>query len=420
MRKEPQFDDDVNASALQSSAVAPQPEGLINGSGEPRRSSVPWILWFLVVICLALSFGMAWFGLDEAGRYQAALNRASAQALELEATIERINEAQAEGIGALAQSDAQMRQALASMEARLAGELTDKLASIQAQQTEKNEAMDGSIADLEKRMEAAAAEREAQQRRLDPLASIPESISKVQTSIDNLETAIATIEQETQANEVSVNALTSRLSQVSEALQTETNRINQLSSIEGNVKILSEELTTKIRQLENQTVSLTADLEQGRARSDQLAALPARIDRLSEEVALVSQQISSERVRLDAIAELPTQFSAVVEEQRAQQLSMVELSDQLIELQRLQGDEGQSLDAIAGRVRAVEDELVKMESDPGQALAVEVLAEQVDQLSAAVSESTKLLQAVDASRKQLAQRLIDLEERLNQSLQAQE
>ena len=66
---------------------------------------------------------MAFFGLEEAGRYQAALSQAESQAEELEATIQRLNQAQTQGIGELAQSDAQMRKMVQSVEARLKSDL---------------------------------------------------------------------------------------------------------------------------------------------------------------------------------------------------------------------------------------------------------------------------------------------------------
>ena len=76
---------------------------------------------------------MAFFGLEEAGRYQAALTQAESQARELESTIDRLNDTQAQGIGELAQSDAQMRKMVQSVEARLKSDVTRDLDALAKQ-----------------------------------------------------------------------------------------------------------------------------------------------------------------------------------------------------------------------------------------------------------------------------------------------
>ena len=96
-RKEPQFSDDLNKPI----AVA-EPTDFVRSdiSGENARRVTPtpstrsnsnWLLWLFVVVSLCVSFGMAFFGLEEAGRYKAALTQAESQARELESTIDRLN-----------------------------------------------------------------------------------------------------------------------------------------------------------------------------------------------------------------------------------------------------------------------------------------------------------------------------------------
>ena len=121
-RKEPQFNDDLNKPI----AVAEPTEFVRSDIGSEnarrvtptpsKRSNSNWLLWLFVVVSVCVSFGMAVFGLEEAGRYQAALTQAETQARELESTIDRLNDAQAQGIGELAQADAQMRKMVQSVE----------------------------------------------------------------------------------------------------------------------------------------------------------------------------------------------------------------------------------------------------------------------------------------------------------------
>ena len=133
-RKEPQFSDEINAT----SSIA-EPMGAVDLSrhtassvlGNESRSSQTgsqWLLWLFVTVSLCVSFGMAFFGLEEAGRYKAALDKAERQAAELETTIDRLNKVQSQGIGELAQSDAQMRQMMTNVENKL---LKDFSADIQ-------------------------------------------------------------------------------------------------------------------------------------------------------------------------------------------------------------------------------------------------------------------------------------------------
>jgi chromosome segregation ATPase len=258
---------------------------------------VPWLLWLFVLVSLAVSFGVALFGLEEAGRYQAALTKAQDQAATLEATIARLNEAQAEGIGELAQSDAQMRQMVASVESRL-----------------------------------------------------QEQLSK---DLDALRASVQSVEQST----------------------------NQL----GDQLDVSKEATT------------------------------ASINRLQEGVALVAEQLNQERTRLDSLSETRTAVQTLSEQVRslreAENQNQQSITANTEALENL----SQSVFALQASVSAVEDQ---MQSGGPAALAVEVLNEQVEQLSTQLDQHDELLQAVDASRQQLTRRIVELDERVKQVRQS--
>ncbi|MGB2332652.1 MAG: hypothetical protein ACPH5O_05360, partial [Litorivicinaceae bacterium] len=135
-RKEPKFNDDPNTPILASTPkdfVRPdlEPEAQNPPKLErPKRTGSNWLLWLFVVVSLCVSFGMAFFGLEEAGRYQAALTRAENQAKVLEETIDKLNRLQTQGIGELAQSDAQMRQMVSSVQTSLAEEVEKKFSNV--------------------------------------------------------------------------------------------------------------------------------------------------------------------------------------------------------------------------------------------------------------------------------------------------
>ena len=134
-RKEPQFNDEMNTTGSISepgqtggSNIDIPLMGLGNESKSAQTGS-QWLLWLFVMVSLVVSFGMAFFGLEEAGRYKAALDNAERQAVELEETIDRLNQIQIEGIGELAQSDAQMRQMMKNVENKLLKEFSTEIKS---------------------------------------------------------------------------------------------------------------------------------------------------------------------------------------------------------------------------------------------------------------------------------------------------
>ncbi len=302
-RKEPQFNDEGSATVLDVSPTETLADALPSSEATaPPVNRTPWLLWFLVVISLALSFGMAFFGLDEAGRYQAALDRAESQAAALEETIERLNKAQTQGIGELAQSDAQMRQTVASLEARLQGDLESQLAPLKSTQSDLAEAQNATSQSMN-------------------------SLRKV---------------------------LDERLALVSEQINIERNRIDELSGLNSALQSLE-----KIAQ---------------------------------------TTQLSVQSI----------------------QTSMAQLSENLEAIERAQQQDRTRVDQVAFELGAVEENITQLRKDPSQALALDLAVEQIERLSVEVSKQGQLLQAVDASRKQLTQRLIDLDERLNLALQPRE
>ena len=284
-RKEPQFNDDASAAILTATPSEARVSEPPKTGAPVVRSATPWLLWFLVVISLALSFGMAFFGLDEAGRYQAALNKAESQAKSLEATIERLNAAQAQGIGELAQSDAQLRQTLVSLEQR-----------------------------------------------------IQESVS------------------------------------------------------------------AQLKPLTDRQVQLDRSITANKGSSD-------------ERLALLAEQLNTERNRIDALADSASALAALQTASNESRQAIEMIRGQLETLTTAQAELSQAISTLRVGIDGVNAEIQRLSGDSGQSLAVDLVIEQVDRLAQEVSAQGQLLQAVDASRKQLTQRLIDLDERLNQTAQ---
>lgn len=296
-RQEPKFGDDLSTQGSEP-APAPVNQRPAPPPPPPSKSSVPWLLWLFVLVSLAVSFGVALFGLEEAGRYQAALTKAQDQAATLEETIARLNEAQAEGIGELAQSDAQMRQMVTSVESRIQDELSKDLDALRA-----------SVKSFEQTASQLADQFDASQ----------------------------------EANAASINRLQEGLSLVAEQLNQERTRLDTLIETRTAVQTLSEQVRS-LRDTGN--------------RSQESAAANAR------------------------------------------------------ELENL----AQSLFALQASVSAVEDQI---QSAGPAVLGVEVLGEQVEQLSTQFEQQDELLQAVDASRQQLTRRIVELDEQVKQLRQSE-
>jgi predicted nucleic acid-binding Zn-ribbon protein len=311
-RKEPQFNDDLNtpiAVADPKELVRPdaKPETLRNPTVQnPKQSGSNWLLWMFVIVSLFVSFGMAFFGLEEAGRYQAALTQAESQAKELEATIQRLNESQTQGIGELAQSDAQMRKMVQSVEARLKSDVTKDL----------------------------------------------EALSK------------------------------------------------QVKSLQQDVK--------------KQVKSLQEDVKKSDASSK---AVQSKLD---ESVALLSEQINTERTRIDAVSGTRQAVMALSEELRALKEAHTTLNGSLQQVSIGQAATEQTVKDIQLVVEGINEQLAQLATANNALIGLEVLSEQVDRLAQQAKQQQQVIDAVDASRKQLTQRIIDLDGRVNLALSPKE
>lgn len=311
-RKEPQFNDDLNTSiavADPKELVRPdaKPETLRNPTVQnPKQSGSNWLLWMFVIVSLFVSFGMAFFGLEEAGRYQAALTQAESQAKELEATIQRLNESQTQGIGELAQSDAQMRKMVQSVEARLKSDVTKDL----------------------------------------------EALSK------------------------------------------------QVKSLQQDVQ--------------KQVKSLQEDVKKSDASSK---AVQSKLD---ESVALLSEQINTERTRIDAVSGTRQAVMALSEELRALKEAHTTLNGSLQQVSIGQAATEQTVKDIQLVVEGINEQLAQLANANNALIGLEVLSEQVDRLAQQAKQQQQVIDAVDASRKQLTQRIIDLDGRVNLALSPKE
>lgn len=296
-RQEPKFGDDLSTQGSEP-APAPVNQRPAPPPPPPSKSSVPWLLWLFVLVSLAVSFGVALFGLEEAGRYQAALTKAQDQAATLEETIARLNEAQAEGIGELAQSDAQMRQMVTSVESRIQDELSKDLDALRAS-----------------------------------VKSFEQTASQLADQFD--------------------------------------------ASQEANA---------------------------------------ASINRLQEGLSLVAEQLNQERTRLDTLIETRTAVQTLSEQVRSLREAGNESQESAAANARELKNLAQSLFALQASVSAVEDQI---QSAGPAVLGVEVLGEQVEQLSTQFEQQDELLQAVDASRQQLTRRIVELDEQVKQLRQSE-
>jgi predicted nucleic acid-binding Zn-ribbon protein len=329
-RKEPQFNDDLNTPI-----AVTDPKELVRPDLKPETQRTPrvqnlnqtgsnWLLWMFVIVSLFVSFGMAFFGLEEAGRYQAALTQAESQAKELEATIQRLNESQTQGIGELAQSDAQMRKMVQSVEARLKSDVTKDL----------------------------------------------EALSK----------QVKSLQQDVKNSDASSKAVQLKLDE--------------------SVALLSEQINTE------------------RTRID--ASSKAVQSKLDESVALLSEQINTERTRIDAVSGTRQAVMALSEELRALKEAYTTLNGSLQQVSIGQAATEQTVKDIQLVVEGINEQLAQLETANNALIGLEVLSEQVDRLAQQAKQQQQVIDAVDASRKQLTQRIIDLDGRVNLALSPKE
>jgi len=327
-RKEPKFIDDLtrvdstagdldspNDGAIQQAAVSSERSVAVKSN-----SNSNWLLWLFVTVSLCVSFGMAFFGLEEAGRYQAALEKAEAQAQQLEETLERLNRLQTQGIGELAQSDAQMRKMVSSVENKIVNEVTEQLAL------------------TSKRMEALSSD----------VAKTKLDFSALQTDLQSV------IENQ--------DSLKENLSLAQNQMMSERARLDQSNK---DVASLYEQLGT-IDKLTGQLITQLSDVN---ARVD--LAQSAASKALDDKTAVLATEILSEEV-------LNNRLKIQDSENR------INRQDQINQL-------------VSAEAKKLKDRVIAL-----------------NEMEPQLDEMTRLVEELDAGRRQLTQRIIDLDSRWNE------
>jgi len=327
-RKEPKFIDDLtrvdstvgdldspNDGVIQQAAVSSERSVAVKSN-----SNSNWLLWLFVTVSLCVSFGMAFFGLEEAGRYQAALEKTEAQAQQLEETLERLNRLQTQGIGELAQSDAQMRKMVSSVENKIVNEVTEQLAL------------------TSKRMEALSSD----------VAKTKLDFSALQTDLQSV------IENQ--------DSLKENLSLAQNQMMSERARLDQSNK---DVASLYEQLGT----IDKLTGQLITQLSEVNARVD--LAQSAASKALDDKTAVLATEILSEEV-------LNNRLKIQDSENR------INRQDQINQL-------------VSAEAKKLKDRVIAL-----------------NEMEPQLDEMTRLVEELDAGRRQLTQRIIDLDSRWNE------
>ena len=303
-RKEPKFIDDLtrvdstvgdldspNDGSFQQAASSSQRSVVVKSN-----SNSNWLLWLFVTVSLCVSFGMAFFGLEEAGRYQAALEKAEAQAKQLEETLERLNRLQTQGIGELAQSDAQMRKMVSSVENKIVNEVTEQLAL------------------TSKRMEALSSD----------VAKTKLDFSALQTDLQSV------IENQDSLKEnlsLAQNQIMSERARLDQSKKDVASLYEQLGSIDK----LTGQLITQLSEV-NARVDL-AQSAAAKALEDKTAVLATEI--LSEEVSNNSLKIQDSENRLNRQDQINQLVSAEAKKLTDRVIALNEIEPQLDGMKRL-------------------------------------------------------------------------------------
>jgi len=284
------------------------------------NSNSNWLLWLFVTVSLCVSFGMAFFGLEEAGRYQAALEKAEAQAKQLEETLERLNRLQTQGIGELAQSDAQMRKMVSSVENKIVNEVTEQLTL------------------TSKRMEALSSD-----------------VAKTKLDFSALRTDLQSVIK-------NQDSLRENLSLAQNQMMSERARLDQSNK---DVALLDEQLVT----IDKLTSQLITRLSEVNARVDLAQSNAAKA--LEDKTAVLATEILSEEVSNNRLKIQESENRLNLQEQINQSVS--------VETKRLQ------------------DRVIAL-----------------NEIEPRLDEVTRLVAELDAGRRQLTQRIIDLDSRWNE------
>lgn len=333
-RKEPKFIDDLtrvdstvgdldspNDGSFQQAASSSQRSVVVKSN-----SNSNWLLWLFVTVSLCVSFGMAFFGLEEAGRYQAALEKAEAQAKQLEETLERLNRLQTQGIGELAQSDAQMRKMVSSVENKIVNEVTEQLAL------------------TSKRMEALSSDVAKTKLDFSALQTDLQSVIENQDSLkENLSLAQNQIMSERARLDQSKKDVASLYEQLGTIDKLTGQLITQLSEVNARVDLAQ---SAAAKALEDKTAVLATEILSEEVSNNRLKIQDSenRLNRQDQINQLVSAEAKKLTDRVIALNEIEPQLDGMkrlVEELDAgrRQLTqrIIDLDSRWNEISRLQG-----------------------------------------------------------------------------------
>ena len=333
-RKEPKFIDDLtrvdstagdldspNDGAIQQAAVSSERSVAVKSN-----SNSNWLLWLFVTVSLCVSFGMAFFGLEEAGRYQAALEKTEAQAQQLEETLERLNRLQTQGIGELAQSDAQMRKMVSSVENKIVNEVTEQLAL------------------TSKRMEALSSDVAKTKLDFSALQTDLQSVIENQDSLkENLSLAQNQMMSERARLDQSNKDVASLYEQLGTIDKLTGQLITQLSEVNARVDLAQ---SAASKALDDKTAVLATEILSEEVLNNRLKIQDSenRINRQDQINQLVSVEAKKLKDRVIALNEIEPQLdkmTRLVEELDAgrQQLTqrIIDLDSRWNEVSRLQG-----------------------------------------------------------------------------------
>jgi len=333
-RKEPKFIDDLTRVDLTAGDLDSPNDGAIQQAAVSSERSVAvksnsnsnWLLWLFVTVSLCVSFGMAFFGLEEAGRYQAALEKAEAQAQQLEETLERLNRLQTQGIGELAQSDAQMRKMVSSVENKIVNEVTEQLAL------------------TSKRMEALSSDVAKTKLDFSALQTDLQSVIENQDSLkENLSLAQNQIMSERARLDQSNKDVASLYERLGTIDKLTGQLIAQLSEVNARVDLAQSAAT---KALEDKTAVLATEILSEEVSNNRLKIQDSenRLNRQDQINQLASAEAKKLKDRVIALNEIEPQLdkmTRLVEELDAgrQQLTqrIIDLDSRWNEVSRLQG-----------------------------------------------------------------------------------
>lgn len=333
-RKEPKFIDDLtrvdstvgdldspNDGVIQQAAVSSERSVAVKSN-----SNSNWLLWLFVTVSLCVSFGLAFFGLEEAGRYQAALEKAEAQAQQLEETLERLNRLQTQGIGELAQSDAQMRKMVSSVENKIVNEVTEQLAL------------------TSKRMEALSSD--VAKTKLD-FSALQTDLQSVIENQDSLKENLSLAQNQMMSERARLDQSNKDVASLYEQLGTIDKRtgqlITQLSEVNARVDLAQSAAT---KALEDKTAVLATEILSEEVSNNRLKIQDSenRLNRQDQINQLVSAEAKKLKDRVIALNEIEPQLDGMarlVEELDAgrRQLTqrIIDLDSRWNEISRLQG-----------------------------------------------------------------------------------